>query len=545
VEWQLVFLGLLSQRIKRSSGWRRAIIAFGAGAISAVALPPLDLWPILFVTLTILIWLIDGSATKRWGGIFTAAGIGWLFGFGYFLGGLYWFGYAYHYLVQTTLIGWLLPIAVMIIPACLAIYAAFGLALARLIWSSGSIRVVSLAASLTIAEWLRGHLVTDFPWNTLGYALTGPLVLAQSAAWVGIWGLTFFAVLIFASPAVLADDQQTTRRRWLPAVGGLLLLAALALAGAVRLSQHPTENLDSVRLRLVQPNQGWESENLSVTDLRNLLKLYRTLSSTATPLHPQGLNDVTHLLWPEDALPFYRLSPEMMSFLPHNAVLVTGALRLTDRPNNAGIGAYNSLFVVDHDAKVIAFYDKIHLVPFGEYLPFRAWLEKFGLMRFVKSSGELLRGNTRSNLATPDAPDFLPLICYEVIFPNEVMPRGERPGWIVNLTNDGWFGDSAGPYQHFQQARVRAIEQGLPLVRVANTGISAIVDPLGRIVESLPLDTEGVIDGTLPRALPPTFYATYGDDGVAAMLGLALLAAGLRYGRHRASFVKTQRNCSS
>ena len=166
-------------------------------------------------------------------------------------------------------------------------------------------------------------------------------------------------------------------------------------------------------------------------------------------------------------------------------------------------------------------------------------------MRFVKSSGELLRGNTRSNLATPDAPDFLPLICYEVIFPNEVMPRGERPGWIVNLTNDGWFGDSAGPYQHFQQARVRAIEQGLPLVRVANTGISAIVDPLGRIVESLPLDTEGVIDGTLPRALPPTFYATYGDDGVAAMLGLALLAAGLRYGRHRASFVKTQRNCSS
>lgn len=590
-------LGILCQPIKKATGWRRAIVAFTAGALSALALPPFDLWPILFVTFPVLVWLIDGIAPvhfgtsalnytplpersaapsgvpsfldrrklrtsndlgsaahhspsihappcpgnaaelapMRLGGALAAGWIGWCFGFGYFLGGLYWFGYAYHYLVDTATLGWLLPVAVMVIPAYIAIYTALGLVLARLYWPQGPVRIVSLAVAMTIGEWLRGHLITDFPWNAIGYALTGPLVLAQSAAWIGIWGLTFFAVLIFAVPAVLADELFTARHTWLPLIGGFTLLAALALGGSLRLSHNPTDSVPGVRLRLVQPNLKNDSDSFAPSELQNLADHYRALSSMVTQSRPHGLSDVTHLIWPEDPLPFYRLPPEVMNFLPSGTVLITGGLRIVRQQNNDGLGAYNSIFVVDHNGNVLTFYDKMHLVPFGEYIPFQAWLEAFGLTRFIKSAGGLLRGSNRHNLATPNAPDFLPSVCYEIIFPDEIASREDRPGWIINVTNDGWFGASSGPYQHFQQARLRAIEQGLPLVRAANTGISAIVDPLGRIIAALPLDTEGIIDGELPRALSPTFYARYGDWGVALMIGISLLFLGF----HR---IATERN---
>ena len=165
----------------------------------------------------------------------------------------------------------------------------------------------------------------------------------------------------------------------------------------------------------------------------------------------------------------------------------------------------------------------MHLVPFGEYLPFQTVLEKLGLMQLTKVQGGFLSGDRHRTYAIPRAPRMLPLICYEIIFPGEVVPPGERPGWLLNVTNDGWFGISTGPYQHFQQARVRAIEEGLPLVRAANTGISAIVDPLGRIVKSLPLGTEGVIDGPLPRPVAATFYSQTGDSLIGLVLGTVLI----------------------
>ncbi|MEA2928374.1 MAG: apolipoprotein N-acyltransferase, partial [Hyphomicrobiales bacterium] len=170
-------------------------------------------------------------------------------------------------------------------------------------------------------------------------------------------------------------------------------------------------------------------------------------------------------------------------------------------------------------------YDKLHLVPFGEYLPFQDFLESLGLMQLTKQRGGYIPGSIRKPIAVPRAPAFLPLICYEIVFPGEAVPRGERPGWLVNLTNDGWFGNSTGPYQHFQQSRVRAIEEGLPLVRAANTGISAVVDPLGRIVASLPLGIDGVLDAPLPRPIDPTPYVRFGDApaGLTMLLGLALV----------------------
>ena len=185
--------------------------------------------------------------------------------------------------------------------------------------------------------------------------------------------------------------------------------------------------------------------------------------------------------------------------------------------------AYNSIYVIDHDGSILSVYDKIHLVPFGEYLPFQDFLERLGLMQLTKVPGGFIAGDRRRALNVPGAPRMLPFICYEIIFPNEAMPGGDRQGWLVNLTNDGWFGVSSGPYQHLQQARVRAIELGLPLVRAANTGISAVIDPLGRIIKSLPLGTEGVLDAPLPRRIDAPLYARTRDGAVALLLGASAI----------------------
>jgi len=205
-----VTLTRLAHTIVLAEGWWRILIAFLAGASSTLALPPTDVWPLPFITFPILVWLVDGAAGGRFGGVLAAAAVGWWFGFGYFLAGLYWVGHAF--LVDAKTFGWLLPFAVVALPAGMALYTAFGLALARLIWTRGATRVLALAVALTLAEWLRGHLFSGFPWNAYGYALISPIWLAQGAALVGIWGLTFLAVAVYASPAVLADERADTRR---------------------------------------------------------------------------------------------------------------------------------------------------------------------------------------------------------------------------------------------------------------------------------------------------------------------------------------------
>lgn len=198
-------------------------------------------------------------------------------------------------------------------------------------------------------------------------------------------------------------------------------------------------------------------------------------------------------------------------------------MRLDEPVDPKNPAAYNSVYVIDHDGSILALYDKVHLVPFGEYLPFEHVLERIGLQELTKQRGGFLAGDRRRVLSIPGAPSALPLICYEIIFPGDVVPSGERPGWMINVTNDGWFGISTGPYQHFQQARLRAIEEGLPLVRAANTGISAVVDPLGRVINSLPLGVEGVLDAPLPRRISAPIYARVGDGPAIIMVAIALL----------------------
>jgi apolipoprotein N-acyltransferase len=215
---------------------------------------------------------------------------------------------------------------------------------------------------------------------------------------------------------------------------------------------------------------------------------------------------------------------EIADLLAKGTILITGAVRAPDLPPGVRFTrAYNSIYVIDHDGSVLSVYDKLHLVPFGEYLPFQDWMEKLGFVQLTKVQGGFIPGTRRRTMAIPNAPRMLPLICYEAIFPGSLASRDDRPGWIVNLTNDGWFGISTGPHQHLQQARLRAIEQGLPVVRAANTGISAVIDPLGRIVARLDLGVEGVLDSSLPSAIPPTIYVRIGDIPAAIIVFAALM----------------------
>ena len=497
-------------------GWRRALIAFAAGAVSTLALAPINVWPVMFATFPLLVWLLDGAATARWGGIGAAFLTGWWFGFGYFLAGLYWVGYAF--LVDAKTFGWLLPFAVTILPAGLALFTGFGLALARALWTPGPFRIVTLAASLSLAEWLRGHVLTGFPWNAFGYALTTPLPLAQSVALVGVWGLTFVAVAAFASPAVLADEAGDARRPWMPLVLAGITLAGLGAYGGVRLAANPTALVDGVRLRIMQPNIP-QDEKFNYSAKQQIMSRYVSLSEragSAADGTANGLSDVTHLIWPESAFPFFLTrEPDALAtiaeVLAPNTTLITGAASRAEPVPGRGLRAYNSIYVIDHNGTILASYDKLHLVPFGEYLPFQDFLERLGLMQLTKVQGGFLAGERRRKIAVPGAPEMLPLICYEIIFPGEAVPKGERPGWLLNLTNDAWFGISTGPYQHFQQARVRAIEEGLPVVRAANDGVSAVIDPVGRILAALPLGQEGVLDSGLPQPAATTIYTRIGD----------------------------------
>jgi apolipoprotein N-acyltransferase len=327
---------------------------------------------------------------------------------------------------------------------------------------------------------------------------------------------------------VLADERRDTPRPWLVVLTPLALLGALAAYGAVRLAQTPTQFVAGVRLRIMQPNLT-QDEKFNYGAKSQVMARYLALSDRATGPAASGVKDVTHLIWPESAFPFFlSREPEAMAqianLLPPRTVLIVGAARPASAvPTPGMIRAYNSIYVIDHDGSILSVYDKMHLVPFGEYLPFQSFLERLGLMQLTKVRGGYVPGLERKPIATAGAPPFLPLVCYEIVFPGEAVPPGERPGWLVNLTNDGWFGQSTGPYQHLQQARVRAIEEGLPLVRAANTGVSAVIDPVGRILDSLRLGAEGVLDAPLPRALEPTVYARV-REGPTALAMLASLA---------------------
>jgi apolipoprotein N-acyltransferase len=507
----------IPQRIILADGWTRRAIAFASGAIGALAMAPVNFAPALFITFCAAVWLLDGSARSNDGGTrfasaAAAAGAGWWLGFGYFLAGLWWLGAAL--LVEADQFAWALPLAVLGVPAGLAIFTSLGFALARMLWSPGPMRVFALAAGLGASEWLRGHALTGFPWNDFGMAFSAIPALAQGAALVGLYGLDLVAIIVFAAPATLAHSRSSGRAR-LPlnpaVVAALAVICFLAIYGGFRLIANKTEYVDGVRLRLMQPNLPQDAK-FKPESGPEILRRYLALSDQATAPDRAGVSDITHLIWPESAFPFVlSREPQALASIAralHGKILITGAARAEEAEGDARHSKiFNSIEVVQGN-RIVAFYDKAHLVPFGEYLPLAEILNPLGVSHLVPGVWDVGGGPRR--LTAPGLPSIAPLICYEVIFPGEATAKeGDRPGLILNVTNDGWFGKTSGPYQHMAQARLRAIEEGLPLVRVANTGVSAIVDSFGRVMNELPLGVEGVIDGRLPRHAAPTLFSRF------------------------------------
>jgi len=514
-----------ADRLSLLTGWRKRAVALGAGALSVLALAPFFLAPVLWLTLPVLVWLIDGAIAgppdagrKRWYASSTilAAEIGWWWGFGYFLAGLFWIGEAF--LVEAQSFAVFMPFAVLLMPAGLALFYAAATALAVLFWRAGAWRVLALALTLSAMEWLRGHVLSGFPWNVLGYALTYPLPFLQSASVLGPYGLTFATVLIFGLPLVLLSAREDRKRKTAALAIAVLPLIAIGGLGQLRLSMATAETLPGVKFRIVQPSipqrEKWVAGNQEPIFNEHVALSLRDGSGKI-----DNLAGITHVVWSEAAMPFMPLdTPPALAaigkMLPEGTLLIAGALRAERAPPKSPRlrNFFNSLLVFGKGGLLLTLYDKIDLVPFGEFLPLRWLLESIGLRQLSHTMGSFESGSTpRPLLQVPGLPLVVPLICYEAIFPGAIVQGPVRPGVIINVTNDGWFGNTTGPRQHLHQARVRAVEEGLPLIRVANNGISAAFDGYGRVLGRLELDQKGVLDVPLPVALRMPPYARFGD----------------------------------
>ena len=503
------------------SSYHRAGVAFLAGSLCCLGLPPLGLFPVLWLGFPILVWLLQSTTSKR-----QAFATGWCFAFGYFLFGLYWI--AASMFVDLKRFGWLIPFTVAGLPAGLSIL--YGLA--ALAWqkfnhrrTSGVASALTLAWCFATAEYIRGYLCTGFPWNLFGYVWTEFLPVAQSVSLFGIYGLTLATLCAAALPAALTSpDQRAARTANLIALGGFILLG---LWGIWRL-QTPTVLLPDVYVRLVQPNIA---QNLKWDPKERARNFEHLLELTALPSD----RPITHVIWPETAVTYFLAGDaphrlRIAAVLPEHAILLTGAPREELTPDGAD-KFFNSMLTLDRSGLIGASYDKFHLVPFGEYVPFHS----FGPIAAATAGlGAFTAGPGPRSLHIPGLPPLSPLICYEVIFPHHVADPADRPHLLVNITNDAWYGKTAGPHQHFAIARMRAIEEGVPLLRVANTGISAIVDAYGRTLNYLPLGTEGNIDAQIPTATPQlTLNSGYGELIsliLWILLGLTLYRAGVRQG---------------
>lgn len=547
VERWLASLVALRDTLTALRGWRRRSVALGAGMLSLLAMAPFHVAPVLLLTLPVLVWLVDG-AQEQPGNIrrlLAAAAIGWWFAFGYHFLGLIWIGEAF--LVEAELFAWAMPFAVSLLPAGLALFFAVAMAAYAAPRFTGLARVLGLAVAIGLAEWVRGHVLTGLPWNVFGYALTYPLALMQGVRLIGIYGLTLVVVVAATLPLVVMADAATTpafRRHATMATGiAAALVALLALYGGIVLATSPRAFVEGVKLRVVQPSVP-QREKWMRDRQRPIFDLHLALSRTAPTGAEDGMRGITHVVWPEAAMPFLPLdSPEALAEIGRltgeQAQLITGALRVERPTGDANIPAssrhvrvFNSLMAFGRGGEVSALYDKVHLVPFGEYMPFPWLFDAIGLEELTRMRGGFTPGRRpRSLFVVQGLPWASPLVCYEAIFPAAVVQDSGRPGLILNVTNDGWFGNSTGPRQHLYQARVRAVEEGVPLIRAANNGISAIIDANGRVLQRLDLDVRGVIDSPLPAALSPPPYARLGDTPFWLLLAALALAGGIL--RHR------------
>ncbi|MBK8159559.1 MAG: apolipoprotein N-acyltransferase [Rhodospirillaceae bacterium] len=495
------FMLRLNAWIGALAGWRRRGFAMLLGALSALAFAPLHIVPAMAMALIGLYWLVQAAPTRR-----MAFNVAWFWAFGHFAAGNFWI--ANSFLLDVARFGWMIPPVLGGLAAFLSIYPALA---GAVIWRKGDLtpaRIIAFSGLWVIGEWLRGHVFTGYAWNLVAYVWDATPAMMQSASLWGSWGLGVFTIVIFTLPASLGSaDARIVRHAKSATLLAVALLAALWLGGIWRLSGDSSEHVAGVRLRIVQPNVS-QAEKLQGGFREQHFQKHLALTRD-TP----GLDKITHVIWPEAAVGYLLdreplLRQKIASVIPAKGALLTGTIR--GWPQEGELEeVWNSLVVLDAGGNIIAHADKAHLVPLGEYVPMRKlfpFISKLtpGAMDFSAAPGPV-------TIPIPGAPDVGPSICYEVIFPHAVVDETHRPGWLVNITNDGWFGDSTGPYQHFASARFRAVEEGIPLVRAANTGISGVIDAYGRIETQSTLGDIAVIDAELPVALEATLFARFGD----------------------------------
>ncbi len=459
------------------------------------AFQPYNMAPVVFLIMPLLVWIIDRAPNTR-----EAFARGWFFGFGMFINGMSWVGYSFT--MQDEVPESLAPIAVVALAAVLAAFKGLAFALAKRLAVSGVMRIVSFTCAWMIAETLQGSLFTGLPWLLVGSMWADWTAMLQGAALVGVYGLSLVTVFIAASPALFLEPEPTNVSRWTP-VAAMGLLIVWAGFGIGRLNITEVDVFPGFKMRLVQARIEQQDKWLSYLledHFSEHLKLTRQGSASGKA------ENIDLIIWPETAVPEnlslrsslmrYRLS----QLVPRGGHIITGAPRIMANEDGSR-RIYNSLFALDEQADVVAQYDKFHLVPFGEYLPFGSFLRLFGLDQLTGGGEGFRQGPGPRTITIDGVPAFSPLICYEVIFPDKVSDWQDRPEWLLNVTNDAWFGLSEGPYQHLALARMRAVEEGLAMVRVAGSGITAVIDPLGRNIASMQVGSKGIIDSSLPMPL--------------------------------------------
>lgn len=492
-----------------------ALVAIVAGAGLALALPPLGLWPCMFIAMPWALFLLDEAS----GRMRRAMAIGFFFGLGYFGVAFHWIGYAF--LVDAESYLWMMPFAVGGLSAFMASYWAIAFAAAATVRRWNMPPVASLPLFLAGVEWLRGYLFTGFPWAAPGLSADGMGGLLQLASVVGMTGLTYLLLMWAGLPYLALPRARPGRAGMVLALALLMLMPLSWLWGNLRLSQLPQDSVTGVSMLLVQPNisqdEKWRSDNAEAI-FEKLLAMSQE----------SGEEPVTHIIWPESAVPFLLDESKVAlariaQTLKPGQVLLSGAIRRQAAHDNQPEQYFTSIFKFEEDGRVSGIYDKWRLVPGGEYLPLAWLLEPLGFRKVVNVPESFSAGPGPSSFDLGAAGRAGLLICYEVIFPHDLVERDKRPNLLINVTNDGWFGQSTGPYQHLAQVRMRAVEQNLPVVRAANTGISAIIDGAGRVRQSTLLSEQSVLHGPLPVAGEQTLFARFG--ALAALLIALVLSA--------------------
>lgn len=498
---------VLRQQVS-SGGLRKGVGLVCLGAVLALGHAPVSFPFASLLALPLLGWIFVQTQTPR-----QAAVSGMLAGFAYFALALSWI--VEPFLVDARTYGWMAPFALFFVACGGALFWAGPFWAACRFGRTDGERLILLAIFLTLSEYLRAHIFTGFPWGMLAYVwIDTPII--QMVSVIGPYGLSLLLLLLGFLPVIFAQ-------KWiLGALISLTTLAGMAGFGLARQAETPLRNSNETVVRVVQPNAEqhlkWQPDMMRIFFERQL---------NYSALQTEKLPDL--VIWPETALPFpLGRDPEAMELIANaqpEALIIAGIRRWE------GPLFYNSLVAFDAKEGVRASYDKHHLVPFGEFIPFGDLLGHFGLRGLAAQDGNGFSGGEGPHILSGlGVPPFLPLICYEAIFPHDLQAASGRADWILHLTNDAWFGTLSGPYQHLDQVKIRAIEQGLPVVRAANTGISAVIDPFGRIEKSIGLGQQGYFDWTLPAPLAPTPYSQWQE--LPWLVFCAFLALAIGFSRY-------------